>query len=92
MNETIKILEKYGCIAPNEVSIRIKSSISQIFTHARENIKEIQEFKESNFEEFKKTFLEQIIYINDEIQTELFDKINKVITALNYFFNSNFSE
>ena len=92
VNETIKILEKYGCIAPNEVNIRIKSSISQIFTHARENIKEIQEFKESNFEEFKKTFLEQIIYINDEIQTELFDKINKVITALNYFFNSNFSE
>jgi hypothetical protein len=52
----------------------------------------MQEFKESNIEQFKKAFIDQIIYINKEMQEDLFDKINKVIIALDYFFNSDFSE
>ena len=92
VNEIIKILEDKQYIKPNEVSVKKKLSISQIFTYARENINEMQEFKESNIEQFKKAFIDQIIYINKEMQDDLFDKINKVIIALDYFFNSDFSE
>ena len=92
VNEIIKILEDKQCIRPNEVTVKKKLSISQIFTYARENINEMQEFKESNIEQFKKAFIDQIIYINKEMQEDLFDKINKVIIALDYFFNSDFSE
>ena len=86
MNEAIE------SVAPNKVNEKQKSLISKYFNYARENINNMPVLRESNIEEFKKTFLDQIIHINKEMQIELFDKINKIIATLDYFFNSNFSE
>ena len=64
VNETIESL------APKEVNEKQKSLISKHFTYIRENINNMQELKESNIEDFKKKFLNQIIHINKEMQIE----------------------
>ena len=48
--------------------------------------------KESNYEEFKKIFNSQIIYINDYIQNDVRKNIDKVLNTLETFFNNDFSE
>ena len=87
-----EVNEAIESVAPNKVNEKQKSLISKYFNYARENINNMPVLRESNIEEFKKTFLDQIIHINEEMQIELFDKINKIIATLDYFFNSNFSE
>ena len=52
----------------------------------------LQKFKESNIENFKSTFLNQVNNINNNMQNELKNKVFKVVKTLNYFFNSDFSE
>ena len=63
-----------------------------LFAQARENLINLQTLKESNIDKFKTIFLNQINNINNEMQTELKEKIDKVIKTLDYFFNTNFSE
>ena len=92
LDEVIRELIYSGSIEMNEFSPKIKAVIPMLFAQARENLINLQTLKESNIDKFKTIFLNQINNINNEMQTELKEKIDKVIKTLDYFFNTNFSE
>jgi hypothetical protein len=84
---TISKLEFLNSISDNKIK-----NIAMNFTYARQNINNLQTLKESNINEFKKAFLSQINIINDEIQTDVKEKTDKIIETLDYFFSAKFSE
>ena len=92
INEIITELEDYEKIGRNEFTQKLRCTISSTFNFARKNLINLQKYKESNIENFKSTFLNQINKINNNMQNELKNKIFEVIKTLNYFFNSDFSE
>ena len=78
--------------SPYSVSDTKIKNISKNFTFARQNINNFQTLNESNIDAFKKTFLNQINIINDEIQMNIKEKTDKIIETLDYFFSVKFSE
>ena len=93
-NELNEITEEYEnnyYIKKNEFSEKIKTVIGKIMSFGQNNINELPTFKESKFEEFKKIFLKQINYVNNSMQIELKNNLNKVITTLDYFFKQDFT-
>ena len=75
-----------------EIPKKYKDNIPSIFAFARENLINLQTFKESNIETFQTTFLNQINFINSNMQDEIKVNLKKIIKTLDYFFGINFSE
>ena len=87
INETIKEFVNISYIKSNEFPEKFFNAIGKLFSFGRNNINELPTLKESNFEEFRNINLNQINYVNNEMQEELKTNIYKVITTLNFFFN-----
>ena len=92
INEIIKEFINYSYIKKNEFPQKFFDAIGKLFSFGRNNIKELSTLKESNIEEFQKTYLNQINYVNSGMQEELKINIYKVITTLNFFFNEDFTK
>jgi len=64
----------------------------KILSFCQDNIKELKTLKESNINEFTKSFLSQIEYVNHCMQEELRENMENVISILDLFFGRDFSE
>ena len=69
-----KDYEKYGKL------------IEKVISYGQENINELKTLKDSNIEELKQIFSKQINCINDEMQTDIKEKIDEIISLLDLFF------
>ena len=92
INETINEFVNNSYIKKNEFPQKLYDAIGKLFSFGRNNINELPTLKESNIEEFKNINLNQINYVNNEMQEELKVNLDKVITTLNFFFNEDFTE
>jgi hypothetical protein len=92
MNEVIEEFETNKYIKKDEFPNKYIDTIGKIFSFGQKNINELPTLKDSNIEELKKIFLNQINDVNSKLQEELKIKLNQVITTLNYFFNQDFSK
>ena len=91
INQIITNFNKRKIIENDDIS-KCNNIFSKIFSFGQEKIKQSDILKESNYEEFKKVFNSQIIYINDYIQNDVRKNIDKVLNTLETFFNNDFSE
>ena len=91
INQIITNFNKRKIIENDDIS-KCNNIFSKIFSFGQEKIKQSDILKESNYEEFKKIFNSQIIYINDYIQNDVRKNIDKVLNTLETFFNNDFSE
>ena len=69
-----------------------KDKVMKILSFCQDNIKELKTLKESNINEFTKSFLSQIEYVNHCMQEELRENMENVISILDLFFGRDFSE
>ena len=92
--EIRKVMANFGVRKIIEMNDTLKSenSFSKIFSFGQEKIQQFKLLKESNYEEFKKVFNSQIIYINDHIQKNVGQNIDKVLNTLDTFFSIDFSD
>jgi hypothetical protein len=91
INQIMTNFNKRKIIENDDIS-KCNNIFSKIFSFGQEKIKQSDILKESNYEEFKKVFNSQIIYINDDIQNDVRRNIDKVLNTLETFFNNDFSE
>ena len=84
LNKITTISSNNSFIDKNEFE-KEKKNLAKLITYGQENTKLVN-LNESNIEEFKKIFLEQIKYINNEIQNNFENNINIVMNKLNIFF------
>ena len=68
---------------------KYKKYIAQLISFGQENINRSEIFKGSNIEEFKKIFMAQTINVNNQIQKEMKNQIEEVISTLDSFFIEN---
>ena len=69
-----------------------KDKVMKILSFCQDNIKELKTLKESNINEFTKSFSSQINYVNQCIQEELRKNMENVVAILDLFFGRDFSE
>ena len=72
-------------------TLKNENSFSKIFSFGQEKMQQFKLLKESNYEEFKKVFNSQIIYVNEYIQKNVGQNIDKVLNTLDTFFSIDFS-
>ena len=92
--EIRQVMANFGVRKIIEMNDTLKSenSFSKIFSFGQEKMQQFKLLKESNYEEFKKVFNSQIIYINDHIQKNVGQNIDKVLNTLDTFFSIDFSD
>ena len=91
INQIMANLIKRKIIEINDIS-KCNKIFSKIFSFGKEKIEQSDILKKSNYEEFKKDFKSQIIYINDYIQNDVRNNIDKVLNTLETFFNNDFPD
>ena len=91
INQIMANLNKRKIIEINDIS-KCNKIFSKIFSFGKEKIEQSDILKKSNYEEFKKDFKSQIIYINDYIQNDVRNNIEKVLNTLKTFFNNDFPD
>ena len=69
-----------------------KNKVMKILSFCRENINQLKTLKESNINEFIRSFISQINYVNNCTQDELRDNMENVISILDTFFGRDFTE
>jgi predicted Zn-dependent protease with MMP-like domain len=69
-----------------------KEKVMKILSFCQDNIKELKTLKESNINEFTKSFLSQIDYVNQCMQDDLKENMENVISILDLFFGRDFTE
>ena len=73
-------------------SSQTKPKILKLLSYAQENFSNLNILKESNIEEFKKSIIFQLHYINDIKQVKLKENMENVLAKLDLFFNKDFEE
>ena len=84
-NEIEKINKNYFYLNEKDYQ-KYGKFIEKVISYGQENINQLKTLKESNIEIFKKEFSKQIHYINEEVQEDISEKIDEVISILDLFF------
>ena len=83
--EINKIIKTNSLMNPNDYN-KYGKLIEKVISYGQENINELKTLKQSNINEFKNVFKIQINYINEEMQEDIKEKIDEVISHLDLFF------
>ena len=92
IEEAFNQIELYNYNNNIDSSKKYIDKFGKLFSFAQNNINNLKTFKDSNVEEFKKQFLNQINNVNNDTQKELKDNIDSLIKTLDYFFKEDFTE
>ena len=84
-DEINKIINTNSFMQANEYS-KYGKLIEKVICYGQENINSLKTLKESNIDGFKNVFKIQINTINEEIQEDIKEKIDEVISILDLFF------
>ena len=81
-----EIIQKYNFMNPEDYS-KYGKLIDKVICYGQDNINTLKTLNQSNIGEFKKDFISQINCINNEMQEDIKEKIQDVISMLDLFFS-----
>ena len=81
-----EIIQKYNFMNPEDYS-KYGKLIDKVICYGQDNINTLKTLNQSNIGEFKKDFISQINCINNEMQEDIKEKIEDVISTLDLFFS-----
>ena len=84
-DEINKIINTNSLIQESDYTKYVKL-IEKVICYGQENINSLKTLKESNIDGFKNYFKKIINYINEEIEEDIKEKIDEVISLLDLFF------
>ena len=84
-DEINKINNTYSLMKENDYN-KYGKYIEKVICYGQENINSLKTLKESNIEGFINAFKKLINYINEEIEEDIKEKIDEVISILDLFF------